>query len=71
LFCDTVNGADASATVYSIIETAKANGLKPFEYLEFLFGTMPNAAQDMIDELLPWGTLVPERCRMPNVKRKS
>ncbi len=36
LFCNTVKGAEASAVVYSLIETAKANGLKPFEYLLFL-----------------------------------
>lgn len=38
LFCNTTRGADASAAVYSIIETAKANGLKPFEYLKFFIG---------------------------------
>jgi hypothetical protein len=66
LFCDTVNGAKASATVYSIIETAKANGLLPFEYLEFLFETVPNTPTgDALDALLPWGAAVPERCRMP------
>jgi transposase len=65
LFSNSVNGAKASAVVYSIIETAKANGLKPFEYLEFLFETLPNTTIGKIDELLPWGMLVPERCRMP------
>jgi transposase len=65
LFCDTVDGANASAMVYSIIETAKANGLKPFEYLEFLFETMPNATMNQLDSFLPWGEAVPDRCRMP------
>lgn len=65
LFCNTVNGANASAIVYSIIESAKANGLKPFEYLEFLFETMPNTTIGSLDSLLPWGDAVPERCRMP------
>jgi transposase len=66
LFCDTVKGAKASATVYSIIETAKANRLKPFEYLKFLFETVPNTAtSDALDSLLPWGEAVPELCRMP------
>jgi hypothetical protein len=65
LFCNTVNGARASAIVYSIIETATANGLKPFEYLEFLFETMPNSTMGAIDSLLPWGDAVPDRCRMP------
>ena len=37
---DTINGAKASALVYSIVETAKANGLNPFRYLEFLLTEM-------------------------------
>lgn len=65
LFCDTVNGANASAVVYSVIETAIANGLKPFEYLEFLFETIPNTTTGALDSLLPWGDALPERCRMP------
>jgi len=65
LFCNTVNGANASAIVYSLIETAKANGLKPFAYLEFLFEILPNCRTGILDELLPWGKLVPEYCRMP------
>jgi len=65
LFCNTQNGAKASSIVYSIIETAKANGLKPFEYLEFLLKIMPNAATNELDAFLPWGEAVPERCRMP------
>jgi len=71
LFCNTVKGADASAAVYSIIETAKANGLKPFEYLEFLFETLPNAKAGDIDLMLPWGKAIPDRCRMPIKERES
>ena len=36
LFCESVNGAKASAIIYSIVETAKANGLNVYKYLEFL-----------------------------------
>jgi len=68
LFSDSVKGAKASAVVYSLIETAKENGLKPFEYLEFLFETMPNSTTGMLDDLLPWGGAVPERCRMPGME---
>jgi len=71
LFCNTVNGAKASAIVYSIIETAKAHGLKPFEYLEFLFEAMPNATTGGLDNLLPWGSAVPDRCRMPAKKEEA
>jgi len=65
LFCNTVKGAQASAVIYSIIETAKENGLKPFEYLEFLLESMPTSKMGHLDALLPWGEDVPEHCRMP------
>ena len=41
LFADTQKGASASAAIYSIIETAKANGLNVYTYLEFLLMYMP------------------------------
>ena len=65
LFCNSQKGAKASSVVYSIIETAKANGLKPFDYLQFLFETMPNTTTGSLDFLLPWGEAVPEFCRLP------
>ena len=65
LFCNSQKGARASSVVYSIIETAKANGLKPFAYLRFLFETVPNTTTGNLDALLPWGEAVPEPCRMP------
>ena len=34
LFCDTTKGAEASAIVYSLVESAKANGVEPFAYLQ-------------------------------------
>ena len=63
LFSNTPNGARASSVVYSIIETAKENGLKPFEYLKYLFETMPNIAADNIDNLLPWSDALPRDCK--------
>lgn len=55
LFSNTVNGANASATLYSLIETAKANGLVPFDYLNYLLNEIPNLQPgDTIDHLLPW-----------------
>ena len=55
LFADTVAGAEASANLYSLIETAKANGIEPFAYLRFLFERIP-AAQRLEDfeALLPY-----------------
>jgi len=71
LFCNTVKGARASAAVYSVIETAKANGLKPFEYLEYLFKSIPNTTTGELDDLMPWGSSVPEQCRMPIKEEKA
>jgi transposase len=55
LFCDTQAGAHASANLYSIIETAKANGLEPHAYLTRLFTELPNAQTVAdIERLLPF-----------------
>lgn len=62
LFCNTPNGANSSAIIYSIIETAKENGLKPFEYLEFLFENI-RLGND-VTELLPWGERISENLRL-------
>jgi len=65
LFSNSENGADASAMFYSIIETAKDNGLKPYEYLKFVFETAPNIElnkkPDDVQLLLPW--VAPDYCR--------
>lgn len=66
---DSVNGAKASAAVYSIVETAKANRLKPYEYLRHLLNEMPKHMDDtdfsFLDELLPWSKALPDVCRKP------
>lgn len=55
LFSDTVNGAKASATLYSVIETAKANGLEPYAYLRRIIKDLPGAKTlEDIEALLPW-----------------
>jgi transposase len=54
LFADTVRGAQASANLYSLIETAKVNGLEPFAYLRYVFAELPAATTlDDVDVLLP------------------
>jgi len=60
LFCDTPAGADASARLYSLIETAKANGMEPYAYLRHVFTELPKAitAAD-IETLLPWNVTLP------------
>jgi transposase len=55
MFSNTANGANASATLYSLVETAKANGLVPFDYLNYLLNEIPSLKpDDTVDHLLPW-----------------
>lgn len=64
LFCNSQKGAKASSVIYSIIETAKENGLKPFEYLKFIFETIPNTPISQIDHLLPSSENLPAFCKV-------
>ena len=55
LFSATVEGARASANLYSLVETAKANGLEPYAYLRHVFRELPKAQSvEDIEALLPW-----------------
>tara|TARA_B110000977_G_scaffold196889_1_gene278209 strand:+ start:70 stop:645 length:576 start_codon:yes stop_codon:yes gene_type:complete len=55
LFSDSQRGAKASAMYYSVIETAKANGLEPFMYLRALFTQLPSCKTvEDYELLLPW-----------------
>ena len=55
LFSASQQGAHASANLYSLIETAKANELEPYAYLKQVFTLLPNATTlDDVDQLLPW-----------------
>lgn len=55
LFSDTVPGARASATLYSLVETAKANGLEPHAYLSAVFTRLPHLTTvEEYEALLPW-----------------
>ena len=64
---DTIHGAEASATIYSLVETAKANNLKIYEYLKYLLTEIPkhmdDTNMDFLEELLPWSEKLPEECR--------
>ena len=66
---DTISGAKASAIIYSIAETAKANNLKPYEYFEHLLSVIPEHMEDMdtkfLEELLPWSEALPEHIGKP------
>lgn len=67
LFCNTPAGAKSSAIIYSIIETAKQNYLKPFEYLTFLFDRLHEESENF-DDILPWSKTLPPECMMKNNK---
>ena len=55
LFSDTVAGANASAVIYSVLETAKANGVEPYTWLRRVLRDLPAAKSvDDIEALLPW-----------------
>ena len=60
LFSDTPAGAEASARLYGLIETAKANGCEPYAYLRRVFTDMPKATTlAQIEALLPWNIARP------------
>lgn len=68
LFCDSSYGAEASAAIYSIVTTARANGLDDERYMEWLLTEMPKAEADgtldeLLPDLMPWSDAVPDRCR--------
>lgn len=64
---DTIAGADSSAIIYSIAETAKANNLKPYDYFEYLLTEIPKHLDEtdrsFCEDLLPWSDKLPANCR--------
>jgi transposase len=65
LFANTPQGAKASAIIYTIVETALANGLNPYYYLRYLFEELPNIDlkdEEALDKLLPWSPSIPVNC---------
>jgi len=55
LFSDSPEGAKASACMFSLIETAKANGLEPYAYMKWVIGNITAAdTEEALDALLPW-----------------
>lgn len=69
---DSIRGAQASAVIYSIVETAKLNKLNVFCYLEHLLTELPKLADEKgdigtskLEPLLPWSDQLPEKCHKP------
>jgi hypothetical protein len=72
----STRGADASAVIYSITETAKLNGLNPYYYLDHLLTEIPKLLppkkkdeeqkmpdRSQLEKLLPWSKELPDKCR--------
>ena len=72
LFAKSIRGADASAVVYSIAETALLNGLKPYIYLTYVLDELrkmgPFPKPDDLNRLLPWSDELPEGFRTKEKK---
>ena len=75
MYTDTVRGAEASAAIYSIVVTAKLNGLNQRAYLEWLLAEMPNDDElgepGRIDRYLPWSEDVPANCRLSSERAEE
>ena len=67
------NGAKASAILYSLVETAKANQINTYKYFELLLTEIPKHMNDkdlsFIDDLMPWSKRVQREC--PSLLKKS
>ena len=63
LFSNTPDGAASSAMIYSIVETAKLNKIKPFEYIQHVLTVLSQTPETAIETLLPWSNSLPAECR--------
>jgi len=70
LFCDTPKGAEASAIVYSLVESAKANGIEPFAYLQHVLVQLPylgkSHSHEELESLMPWAAYIQQNFAMKN-----
>ena len=70
LFCDTPKGAEASAIVYSLVESAKANGVEPFAYLQHVLVQLPylgkSHSHEELESLMPWAPYIQQNFAMKN-----
>ena len=70
LFCDTPKGAEASAVVYSLVESAKANGIEPFAYLQHVLVQLPyfgkSPSHEELETLMPWAPDIQQDHKITN-----
>ncbi|MGH8302079.1 MAG: IS66 family transposase [Steroidobacteraceae bacterium] len=68
LFCHNAFGARASANLFSLVSTARANGIEPHAYLNFIFERLPAAdTVEALEALLPWNV----RTTLPAARRAA
>lgn len=72
MFHNTANGASSSSLVYSILETAMLNNLRPYSYFKYILTELPrhydekgNIDTAELDYLMPWAESLPKKCRKP------
>lgn len=72
--CGSPKGAKASAVLYTLVESAKANGLDVYGYIKYLLTEMPNNRHpehpEVINQYLPWSAELPEECRLKHRDKK-
>ena len=70
LFCDTPKGAETSAIVYSLVESAKANGIEPFAYLQHVLVQLPylgkTHSHEELESLMPWSPYIQQNFAIKN-----
>ncbi|WP_425359773.1 IS66 family transposase [Clostridium beijerinckii] len=70
-FANTAKGATSSATIYSIVETAKANKLVVERYLVYLFDNLSKidlSHSESLENLMPWSNKIPENMKIKDKK---
>ena len=71
---DTIRGAKASAMIYSLVETIKANNLKPFDYFNYVLTELPKIPEKLrasqVERFMPWSAEIPENCFIVNSSQK-
>lgn len=67
LFSGSPRGAEASAGIYTLIETAKANGLNPLKYIQFILSDIPGSTflefPEYLEDYMPWNPMIQKLCR--------
>ena len=63
LFTNTIQGAQASAAIYSLVETAKLNGLKIYEYFNYILSSLTEIDyndEKVLEKHMPWSKELPD-----------